>query len=46
VFFLAQRLGVEIPIVEQVYALLYEEKPALQVVTNLLTREVKPEFSR
>lgn len=46
VFFLAQRLGVEMPIVEQVYALLYEEKPALQVVTDLLTREVKPEFSR
>lgn len=46
VFFLAQRCGVEMPIVEQVYALLYEEKPALQVVTDLLTREVKPEFSR
>jgi glycerol-3-phosphate dehydrogenase (NAD(P)+) len=46
VFFLAQRLRVEMPIVEQTYALLYDDKPALQVVTDLLTREVKPEFSR
>ncbi len=46
VFSLAQRLGVEMPIVEQVYALLYEEKPAQQVVIDLLTREAKPEFSR
>lgn len=46
VFSLARRLGVEMPIVEQVYALLYAEKPAQQVVIDLLTRETKPEFSR
>ena len=45
VFSLAQRLGVEMPIVEQVHALLYAEKPAQQVVTSLLTREAKPEFA-
>ncbi|MBI3300545.1 MAG: NAD(P)-dependent glycerol-3-phosphate dehydrogenase [Deltaproteobacteria bacterium] len=46
VFALARRLGVEMPIVEQVYALLYADKPPHQVVADLLAREVKPEFSR
>ena len=46
VYALAQNLGVEMPIVEQVHALLYAEKPAQQVVTDLLTREAKPEFAR
>ena len=46
VLFLAQRLGIEMPIVEQVYALLYAEKSPRQVVIDLLTREAKPEFSR
>jgi glycerol-3-phosphate dehydrogenase (NAD(P)+) len=46
VFSLAQRLAVEMPIVEQVYALLYTGKPPHQVVADLLAREVKPEFSR
>jgi glycerol-3-phosphate dehydrogenase (NAD(P)+) len=46
VFSLARQLDIDMPIVEQVYALLYEGKPPSQVVTDLLTREVKPEFSR
>ncbi len=46
VFSLARRLRIEMPIVEQVYGLLYAEKPAQQVVIDLLTRETKPEFSR
>ncbi len=46
VFSLAQRLSVEMPIVEQVYALLYTGKPPRQVVADLLAREVKPEFPR
>jgi len=46
VFALARGLEVEMPIVEQVYALLYEKKPPPQVVADLLAREVKPEFSR
>lgn len=45
VFTLAQRLRVEMPIVEQVYALLYAEKPPHQVVADLLAREAKPEFA-
>jgi glycerol-3-phosphate dehydrogenase (NAD(P)+) len=46
VFGLAQRVGVEMPIVGEVYALLYKEKPPQQVVADLLSRGVKPEFSR
>jgi glycerol-3-phosphate dehydrogenase (NAD(P)+) len=46
VFMLAQRLGVEVPIVGEVYALLYRGKPPQQVVADLLARGVKPEFSR
>lgn len=41
---LARRNGVEMPITEQVRALLHEDKPALQVLTDLLRRESKPEF--
>jgi len=46
VFALARQLGVEMPIVEQTYLLLYESKPPRQVVADLLARGVKPEFSR
>jgi len=45
VFALARRLGVEMPIVEQVYALLYTGKPPPLVVADLLARGAKPEFS-
>lgn len=45
VYMLAQRLGVEMPIVEQIYALLYANKPPRQVVVDLLARETKPEFA-
>lgn len=41
---LARRHGVEMPITEQVRALLHENKPALQVLSDLLRRESKPEF--
>jgi glycerol-3-phosphate dehydrogenase (NAD(P)+) len=44
VFTLAHRLAIEMPIVEQVYALLVDKKSPHQVVTELLAREVKPEF--
>lgn len=44
VYTLAQRLTVAMPIVEQVHALLHEEKSPQQVVTDLLAREMKPEF--
>jgi glycerol-3-phosphate dehydrogenase (NAD(P)+) len=44
VYTLARNLGVEMPITEQVYSLLYENKHPKQVVADLLAREVKPEF--
>jgi glycerol-3-phosphate dehydrogenase (NAD(P)+) len=46
VFALAQRLEVEMPIVEQVHSLLYANKSPRQVVADLLAREVKPEFAQ
>lgn len=45
IFALAQRCGVEMPISDQVHALLYHNKSAHEVVAALLGREVKPEFS-
>lgn len=44
VFVLRHCLQVEMPIVEQVHALLYDGKPPRQVVADLLARETKPEF--
>lgn len=41
VYMLAQRQGVEMPIVEQVYEVLYRGKPALQAASDLLSREKK-----
>ncbi len=41
---LAARAGVEMPIAEQVRQLLYEDKPALQVVGDLMSRQSKPEI--
>ena len=40
---LAQKLGVELPITEQVYAVLYEDKPAQKALVDLMTRPVKAE---
>jgi glycerol-3-phosphate dehydrogenase (NAD(P)+) len=41
---LAQRLGVEMPIVSAVYRVLYEAAPARAMVDELLSRELKAEF--
>lgn len=41
VYMLAQRQGVEMPIIEQVYHVLYEGKPALKAASDLLSREKK-----
>jgi len=41
---LAARTEVEMPIVEQVYEMLYHEKSPQVVVEELMTRESKPEF--
>jgi glycerol-3-phosphate dehydrogenase (NAD(P)+) len=40
---LAHRAGVEMPIVEEVYALLYEGRSAREAVENLMLRAPKPE---
>ncbi len=41
---LARRLGVEMPITEQIRLMLHEDKPAHQVVGDLMSRQAKPEF--
>lgn len=40
---LARKLDVELPITEQVHAVLYEDKPAKQALVDLMTRPVKAE---
>jgi glycerol-3-phosphate dehydrogenase (NAD(P)+) len=42
---LAQKLGVELPICNEVYRVLYENKSPLQAVKDVLTRPLKKEFS-
>jgi glycerol-3-phosphate dehydrogenase (NAD(P)+) len=42
---LAQRHGVDVPITNQVHAIIYEGKAPKQAVRDLMTREAKPEFS-
>jgi glycerol-3-phosphate dehydrogenase (NAD(P)+) len=44
VYDLAQRKGVEMPICEQVYAILYQDKDPVQGLTDLMSRELKEEF--
>lgn len=41
---LAQRLGVEMPITEEVYAVLYEGKTARAAANELMTRPLRDEF--
>ena len=41
---LARRLAVDMPIVEQIYELVYSGKPPTQVVADLLARQTKAEF--
>ncbi|MEX2282364.1 MAG: NAD(P)H-dependent glycerol-3-phosphate dehydrogenase [Gemmatimonadota bacterium] len=40
---LAQKHGIEMPIVDQVHAVLFEDVPASEAVANLMLREPKPE---
>lgn len=42
---LVNKLGVDAPIITEVYRVLYEEKPIAQAVMDLLTREAKPEIT-
>lgn len=41
---LAQKLGIEMPITEQVFQVLYEEKAPRDAVSELFLRELKPEY--
>ena len=43
---LADRTGVDMPITEQVYLTLYEDKDPMQVVRELMTRQLKDEWER
>jgi glycerol-3-phosphate dehydrogenase (NAD(P)+) len=43
---LARRCGVEMPITEQVYRVLFEGKSPESAVTDLMTRDLKPEASK
>ena len=46
VYTLAQRLGVEMPITEQIYQVLYEGKSPFEAAAQLLAREKKAESSK
>lgn len=41
---LAEKKGVEMPITDAIYAVLYEDKPIKQAINDLMNRESKPEF--
>jgi glycerol-3-phosphate dehydrogenase (NAD(P)+) len=41
---LGRKLGVELPITEEVYRVLYEDKPAKQALVDLMTRPLKHEL--
>jgi glycerol-3-phosphate dehydrogenase (NAD(P)+) len=41
---LARRMGVEMPITEQVHSVLFEDKSPKEAITELMTRDPKDEF--
>ena len=41
---LGRKLGVDMPITQEVYSVLYEDKPAERAVVDLMARELGPEF--
>lgn len=45
VYLLAQRLGVEMPIVEQMHRVLYQEKQPVEAVRDLMQRSLKSEIA-
>jgi glycerol-3-phosphate dehydrogenase (NAD(P)+) len=45
VYLLARRLGIEMPIVEQMFQVLYQGKKPAAAVRDLMQRSLKPEIS-
>ncbi len=43
-FDLSAKLGIELPIISEVYRVLYEDKPVLEAVEDLMGRELSGEF--
>ena len=43
VYLLSQKMGIEMPIVEQVYLVLYEDKDPLEAMRDLMLRDLKAE---
>lgn len=43
-FYLGKKLGVELPIITETYRVLYEDKPVLDAVKDLMSRELSAEF--
>src|SRR6185295_19355714 len=43
-FDLSKKLGLDLPIITEAYKVLYEDKPALQAVKDLMGRELTAEF--
>ena len=41
---LGQKLGVDLPIINETYKVLYEDKPVLQALRDLMSRELTSEF--
>jgi glycerol-3-phosphate dehydrogenase (NAD(P)+) len=44
VYRLACRLGVDMPIIENIHKILHENKPARQAVSELMARDLKSEM--
>jgi glycerol-3-phosphate dehydrogenase (NAD(P)+) len=42
---LSRKLGVEMPIIEKMYQILYQDKPAREAVLELMTRNLKAEWA-
>ena len=44
VYQLSQQLGIEMPLSHEVYQVVHEDKPAMQAVEDIMTRDLKPEL--
>jgi glycerol-3-phosphate dehydrogenase (NAD(P)+) len=43
-FELGKKLGIDLPIINETYRVLYEDKPVLDALKDLMSRELTPEF--